>query len=173
MNEKIFYYSLIELGISLIIGVVLLYYTYRIINKYVKQKYSISTSNLSFGIFASSILFSVGYILTGIKSPIVSVLRVLQNDPNYEGFFVLDALKYTGLFVFVIIVVVTLVNFISIKLFTWMTKDINEFEEIKKDNVSISIITAVIVIVMTLLVKDSIYLVLESFIPYPEVPDIF
>ena len=54
-----------------------------------------------------------------------------------------------------------------------MTKDINEFEEIKKDNVSISIITAVIVIVMTLLVKDSIYLVLESFIPYPEVPDIF
>lgn len=172
MNEKIFFYSLIELGISLVIGIILLNYTYRIINKYVKEKYSIKTNNLSFGIFVSSILFSVGFILTGIKSPIVSVLRVLKNDPNYEGVFVIDALLYTSLFVFVILIVITLVNIISIKLFTWMTKNIDEFEEIKKDNVSVAIITATIVIVMTLLVKDSIYLILESFIPYPEIPDI-
>ena len=84
MNEKLLYYSLTELGISLVIGVVLLYYTYRIINKYIKQKYSLKTNNVSFGIFASSVLFSVGYILTGIKAPILSVLRVLQKDPSYE-----------------------------------------------------------------------------------------
>lgn len=173
MNEKLLYYSLTELGISLVIGVVLLYYTYRIINKYVKQKYSLKTNNVSFGIFASSVLFSVGYILTGIKAPILSVLRVLQKDPSYEGIIALDALKYSVVFVLVIITVITAVNIISVKLFTWMTKDINEFEEIQKDNLSVSIITATIVVVMTILVKDSIYLILESFIPYPEVPDIF
>ena len=97
----------------------------------------------------------------------------MQKDPSYEGIIALDALKYSVVFVLVIITVITAVNIISVKLFTWMTKDINEFEEIQKDNLSVSIITATIVVVMTILVKESIYLILESFIPYPELPEIF
>ena len=51
-----------------------------------------------------------------------------------------------------------------------MTKDVKEFEEIKKNNVAVSIITAVVIISISLLAKDSLYLILEAFVPYPEMP---
>ena len=50
-----------------------------------------------------------------------------------------------------------------------MTKDVNEFHEIKENNIAVGLITAVIVISISILVKDSLYLLLESFVPYPEV----
>ena len=54
-----------------------------------------------------------------------------------------------------------------------MTKNINEFQEIKKNNLAVAILTATIIISISLLVKESLYLLLETFVPYPEVPNIF
>ena len=173
MNTELFYYSLVEIGISIVIGVSLLYFTYRVINKLVKKKFEIGSDNVSFSIFTSSILFSVAYLISGIKSPILNSLKMLSNNPEYEGSLILDGFKYSGLFLSVIIITITLVIFISIKLFTYMTKNINEFQEIKKNNLAVAILTATIIISISLLVKESLYLLLETFVPYPDVPKIF
>ncbi len=45
MNTELFYYSLVEIGISIVIGVTLLYFTYRIINRFVKNKLDITFAN--------------------------------------------------------------------------------------------------------------------------------
>ena len=173
MNTELFYYSLVEIGISIVIGVTLLYFTYRIINKLVKKKFDIDSNNVSFSIFTSSILFTVAYLISGIKSPILNSLKMLSNNPEYEGSLIVDGFKYYGLFLTVIIITITLVIFISIQLFTYMTKNINEFQEIKKNNLAVAILTATIIISISLLVKESLYLLLETFVPYPEVPNIF
>ena len=173
MNTELFYYSLVEIGISIVIGVSLLYFTYRAINKLVMKKFDINSDNVSFSIFTSSILFSVAYLISGIKSPILNSLKMLSNNPEYEGSLILDGFKYSGLFLSLIIITITLVIFISIKLFTYMTKNINEFQEIKKNNLAVAILTATIIISISLLVKESLYLLLETFVPYPEVPNIF
>jgi len=173
MNTEIFYYSIIEIVISLFFGVTLLYFTYRIINKLVKKKFDINLDNISFSIFTSSILFSVAYLISGIKSPILNSLKMLGNNPDYEGSLFLDSFKYSGLFLSIIIISITIIIFIAIKLFTYMTTDINEFEEIKKNNIAVAILTATIIISISLLVKESLYLLLESFVPYPDIPNIF
>ena len=173
MNTELFYYSLVEIGISIIIGVSLLYFTYRVINKLVKKKFDISSDNISYSIFTSSILFSVAYLISGIKSPILNSLKMLSNNPEYDGSLIIDGFKYSGLFLTIIIITISLVIFISIKLFTYMTKNINEFQEIKKNNLAVAILTATIIISISLLVKESLYLLLETFVPYPEVPNIF
>ena len=173
MNTEIFYYSIIEIVISLFFGVTLLYFTYRIINKVVKKKFDINLDNISFSIFTSSILFSVAYLISGIKSPILNSLKMLGNNPDYEGSLFLDSFKYSGLFLSIIIITIAIVIFIAIKLFTYMTTDINEFEEIKKNNIAVAILTATIIISISLLVKESLYLLLESFVPYPDIPNIF
>ena len=173
MNTELFYYSLVEIGISIVIGVSLLYFTYRVINKLVKKKFDISSDNISFSIFTSSILFSVAYLISGIKSPILNSLKMLSNNPEYDGSLIIDGFKYSGLFLTVIIITISLVIFISVKLFTYMTKNINEFQEIKKNNLAVAILTATIIISISLLVKESLYLLLETFVPYPEVPNIF
>ena len=53
-----------------------------------------------------------------------------------------------------------------------MTKEVEEFKEIKNNNVAVSLITAAIVITISLMVKPSLFLILESFVPYPDMPTI-
>ena len=161
---------MLELIVSVLIGVIVLFITYRVINKLIREKNNIELNNTAFSIFCSSVLFSVAYLISGVKAPILTSVRMLQDQVNYEGLLLLDGLKYTGLFLTIIIIVITLVNLLSIFLFTMMTKNVNEFEEIKKNNIAVSIITGVVIISISLLAKDSLYLILESFVPYPEMP---
>ena len=173
MNTEVFYYSIIEIIISLFFGVLLLYLTYKVIDKLVRRKLEISLDNISFSIFASSILFSVAYLISGIKSPILNSLKMLGDNPEYEGSLILDGFKYSGLFLSLMIISISLVIFISIKLFTYMTANIDEFKEIQKNNIAVAILTATIVISISMLIKESLYLLLESFVPYPDIPNIF
>ena len=173
MDKELFYYSLVEIGISIVLGVTLLYFTYRIINRLVKKKFNIESDNISFSIFTSSILFSVAYLISGIKSPILNSLKMLANNPEYNGSLILDGFKYSILFLTIIIITIAFVIFISIKLFTYMTKSINEFQEIKNNNIAVALLTATIIISISLLVKESLYLLLETFVPYPDIPKIF
>jgi uncharacterized membrane protein YjfL (UPF0719 family) len=173
MNTEVFYYSIIEIVISLFFGVLLLYLTYKVIDKLVRRKLEISLDNISFSIFASSILFSVAYLISGIKSPILNSLKMLGDNPEYEGSLILDGFKYSGLFLSLMIISIGLVIFISIKLFTYMTANIDEFKEIQKNNIAVAILTATIVISISMLIKESLYLLLESFVPYPDIPNIF
>ena len=173
MNTELFYYAIAEIGISITIGITLLFFTYKLIDILVKKKFNISLDNISYSIFSSSILFSVAYLISGIKAPILTSLRLISENPEYEGYLLLDGLKYTLLFLLIVVVAIAFINFLSIKLFTLMTKSINEFEEISKNNIAVSILTATIIISISLLAKDSLYLLLESFVPYPEVPRIF
>ena len=171
MNEKIFKYGLLELGTSILIGLLVLYISYRVIDKLIRQKHGIKNTNTAYAIFCSGVLFSVAYLISGIKAPILNSVRMIQDQANYDGIILLDGFKYTGLFLAIILIVITIVNFLSIFLFTLMTKDIKEFEEIKNNNIAVSIITAVVIISISLLAKDSLYLILESFVPYPEMPN--
>lgn len=46
----------------------------------------------------------------------------------------------------------------------------DEFDEIKNNNIGVSIILSISIISISLLVKDSLYLLLESFVSYPSMP---
>ena len=161
MNTELFYYAIAEIGISIFIGISLLFFTYKLIDKFIKRKFDIKLDNISYSIFSSSILFSVAYLISGIKAPILTSLRLISENPKYDGTLLLDGLKYTLLFLLIVVIAIAFINFLSVKLFTLMTKSINEFEEISKNNIAVSILTATIIISISLLVKDSLYLLLE------------
>ena len=54
MNTELFYYSIAEIGISIIIGVLLLFVTYKLIDRLVRRKYNIKLDNISFSIFGTA-----------------------------------------------------------------------------------------------------------------------
>ena len=66
-----------------------------------------------------------------------------------------------------------MIIFLAIQLYTRMTKEINEFKEIEANNIAVAIVMGVIVISISLLIKESLYLMLETFVPYPEIPRIY
>jgi hypothetical protein len=146
--------------------------TFSIINKFIRKKNGIKYNNISFSIFTSSIIFSVGYLVADIKAPILNTLRLLRENPDYSGNIYVDGLKYTVLFLVIIIASIYLINILSYYLFSTMTKTIDEFEEIKKDNIAVAIIVGVIIIAVSIMLKDSLYFLLETFVPYPDAPSL-
>tara|TARA_Y100000994_G_scaffold183102_1_gene151917 strand:+ start:484 stop:1002 length:519 start_codon:yes stop_codon:yes gene_type:complete len=172
MNE-IFTYALVELFFSLILGITLLYFTYKSLHKFFFKKYNIKDYNMSFSIVISSILLSVAYLISDIKSPILNSIKMVSSQADYQGSIIFDGFKYTFLFLFIIVLAISIIIFISIWLFTLMTKNIDEFNEIKKDNKAIGLLLAVIIFSVSLMVKESLYFLIETFVPYPEVINIF
>ena len=172
MNE-IFTYALTELFFSVILGITLLYLTYKSLHKFFEKKYKIKDYNLSFSIVISSILLSVAFLISDIKSPILNSIKMVSSQADYQGSIIFDGFKYTFLFLFIVIVAISIIIFISIWLFTLMTKNIDEFIEIKKNNISIGLLLGVIIFSISLMVKESLYFLIETFVPYPEVINIF
>ena len=142
-------------------------------DRFIRNKYKMGIDNTSYAIFSGSVLFSVGYMITGVKDPILNSLQLLESQAAYDGSPILEAIKYSALFIGLIVFLTALINLIAISLFMIMTAKVDELSEMKRKNVSVSIITAVIIISVSLMVKDSVYLILDAFVPYPEMPIIF
>ena len=107
--------------------------------------------------------------MADIKEPILNSLRLLKENPDYTGNIYLDGTKYVILFILAIILCIYLINVLSFYLFSMMTKNLNEFKEIKKDNIAVAILSGVIIITISIMLKDSLYFLLDTFVPYPEV----
>ena len=170
--KDLFYTSIIELGLSVFIGTIVFYSTYKLIDRFIRKKHGIEINNTAYGILCSSILFSVAYLISNIKDPILTSVELIQRSGN-DVSLILEGLKYTGLFLGISVFIIWLINIISIYLFTIMTKDLDEFKEIKNNNIAVALITSIIVVSISIMVKSSLYLMLESFVPYPDIPTIF
>ena len=172
MNSKIFYIALLEFTLSFTIGLVVLFVTFKLINKFIIKKHNVPYRNIAFGIVCAGIFISVSYLISSVKEVLVETIRVLQSMPGMQENLFLESSKYFLLYFVISLIVIGLTNVSSIGLFTIMTKGINEIDEIKKENIAVSIITATLMICISMMVKDSLVLMLQSFIPYPDLPSI-
>ncbi len=169
MNTKLFFLALLELSLSLVIGVFILYVSYLVISRFIQSRFHIEQNNVAYAILTAAILFSVGLIISGTIQPILSMVRVLNTSGAASQEVVIDVIQYVLLFLLISMVMALVTNLSGLYLFMSLTK-VNEFEEIRKNNLAVGIISGTIVIIVAIFVKDSVALLLESIIPYPKLP---
>lgn len=163
--------AFIQLIMALLLGVSIMYLSFGYLHKKVFVKHAIEKRNLAFGIFASAVLFSIAYLLQGVMAPIISITSIFNGKlTGFDLYF--KTFSYAGLFVLIGITLAGLINLSAVFLFTTITKNIDEFQEIKNDNQSVALITGVIIIGIAMLTKDSMILFMETLIPYPELPSV-
>jgi len=167
MNTKLFTLSLIEIVLSIVITVLIIFVSYKILKWLFFRKHDLRGENLAFTIFTSGIVLSIGIILSEIFPSITNVIRL--STTQSESVDMLTITKYSGLYLFIGFLVTVLINGSVFFLFSVLTKGVNEFKEIKNNNISVSILVVAILISITLIAKDSIALLISSLIPYPEV----
>ncbi|HEY6162131.1 MAG TPA: DUF350 domain-containing protein [Bacteroidia bacterium] len=172
MNTELFYYGLLQLGLSILLSVFVLYFTFSRVTRFFKRKHNFTFDNVAFAIFISGVIFSVGYLFEGINQPILMVIRFLKADPHFKGAVFFEAGKYVGLFLVIGLVFALSVSAIAVYFFTILTRLIDEFEELKNGNVAVGIILAAVIITVSFICRDSLVSILEAFIPYPASPNI-
>jgi len=173
MKTEFLLLSLAQLILSIGVGVIVLYVTYYLTHKvFEKKKYKLTNDNIAFGIFLSALLFSVGLIVYASIKPSSALVNIMGGMENKTEMF-FNFMKYLLLFISIGVLVSAFVILISLMLFNFLTKKVKELEQISKGNISVALITAVIIIVISMFAKDSVSLIVESLMPYPEMNIIF
>ena len=167
MNTQLFGLALLEIILTITISVVVFYISYKILKMLFFNNEDISGENIAFTIFTSGIFLSIGIILSEILPSISNVIRL--STTQTEAIDAFQIVKYSGLYLFIGFIAAVLINSSVFLLFSVLTKNINEFKEIQKNNIAVAMLVVSILISITLIAKNSIALLISSLIPYPEV----
>jgi uncharacterized membrane protein YjfL (UPF0719 family) len=167
MNSKVTLLAIIEILSSISIGVFILALTYRILKYVGRKRFDIQTSNLATSIFVASVLFSVGYMVSSAIDPLTSLFRLLAAKDNGVASLALNFIGTGAIYIAVAFISGVSVVFLGIILYTSITP-LDEFAEIRNNNVGVALIVGTITITLALLTRDGVSLLIESFIPYPE-----
>ncbi len=167
MNTKLFTLSLIEIILSILITVVIIYTTFKILKWLFFRDHDLRGENLAFTIFTSGIILSTGIILSAILPSITNIIRL--STTQIEVVETSTIILYSGLYLLIGFVVAILINTSVFFLFSILTRGVDEFKEIKNNNISVSILVVTILISITIIIKDSIALLISSLVPYPQV----
>ena len=169
MNTQVALLGLVEILSALSIGIFILILTYRLIKIYGLKKLDINHSNLAYNILIASLLFSVGYVVSGVVQPLLDAFRLLANTDMSTIRLILKFLAFGGLYIAIAYIAILSISFLGIYVYTYITP-LDELKEIKNNNIGVGLIVSVIIIVLALFAKDGIILVVESLVPYPSLP---
>jgi|GEM_PF-1211987 len=167
---KLLEIALVQLGLSLFIGVMVLFVTYKLVRGVIMRRYDVGEGNIAFSIFVGAFLFAVGYIVSSTIQPLLSTFRLLEPGSSSILPLMLKFSGYVVFFVFISWLIAVASNAIGMYLFTMFTTHVKELEEISKNNIAVAVITGVTIIVLALFIRDAVGLLLEAIVPYPELP---
>ncbi len=166
MNSQLFTLSLIEIILSIFITVLVIFISYKILAKLFFKESILQKDNTALSVFISGFVLSIGLILSEIFPSITNVIRISSINSEGIDFFIIT--KFSLLYLLIGFIVAALINAAVFFLFSVFTKGVNEFEEIRNNNVSVAILVVAILISITLIAKESIALLISSLMPYPE-----
>lgn len=169
MNSNIFFLGIIEILSAISMGLVILSTTYKLLKWYGKKSFNIGHNNVAYSIFIASVLFGMGLMVSGTIEPIVSSFRLLSNVEESTTGLLFSFLFRGGLYIIIAYTAGLTISLLGILIYSKLTP-IDEFVEMKNNNIGVAIISSAIIITLILLTKDGVALVIESLIPYPELP---
>lgn len=169
--ENLFVKNIMLFIILISVGVIFTFIAIKLINLIFKKGATFSelSSNLSYIILTSTSVICLGVIFSKIYSPLHEIYRILSSGEQY----IFNSLKYTfsflGLSFFAWFIVISVASYIL----SILTKDIDELNELRNDNWKLAILLAGCIIALTLIIGNPIIGLLESIIPYPNIPNLF
>ena len=167
MNSKLTLLALIEILTALSLGIAILAATYLLLKYIGKKRYGIDENNHAFGIFMASVLFSVGYLVSGVIQPLLSLFRILSTRDTSTIHLMYSFIGYGAIYIMMAFVVAVLVCLLGAVIYNYITP-IDEIAELKNNNLAVALVVGSMIITLTLMTHDGVELLIESFIPYPE-----
>ena len=167
MNFKLTLLAIIEILSALSMGVAILATTYLLLNYIGKKRYGINESNQAFGIFMASVLFSVGYLVSSVIHPLLSLFRILSTKDNDTFHLLISFIGYGAIYILLAYIVALVVCFLGALIYNYITP-IDEIQELKNNNLVVALVVGSIIVTLSLMTHDGVELLIESFIPYPD-----
>lgn len=172
MDLILFITGLVQVALSLLIGVLFIYAASKVFRKMIKginETDELKSNNIAVAILNSAIIIA---LILVVSSSIESAITIFGNTLRNPD-AILSTYLRTALIMLLHIIIAGFVAFaaiyIAMHFFMWLTKDLDELAEIKKNNIAVSLLLGIIIISIALLLQPGITTILDSLIPYPPV----
>lgn len=138
---------------------------------FLKKTFSIKNvnlhkNNISAGIYYAGVIFSMTLIS---KNSVSSGMNFLQSQ-IYQDDIQINDLAYTLGLIFLQFVISFIASIFSIiiseKIYDHLTGDVNELEEIYKNNIAVGVVFSAVLISVSLFIAPGIELIVESLVPF-------
>jgi uncharacterized membrane protein YjfL (UPF0719 family) len=159
---------IIQVLIAFAAGLSSLFMLYRLLNNFMRKRFEIEETNTAFAIFQVGILLSGSLILSSVLSAAVNAIQFLNRGGGIELQTLMTSFAYVVVFLIIGIAFTLLVIAASVFAFFQLTQ-INEWEQIKMNNIPTALISAALIVGMSLIMDDYIGHLCEALIPYPSV----
>jgi len=163
-------YILLQSVIAFTIGVVSLFLVYKIMNIYLKRTFGIEEVNTAYATLQVGILLATALLISSVEGPGMNAIRFLNQD-SVSSNTVITSLGYVIMFLIIGIIFSFIVVAGGIVVLFQLTH-VNEWEEIKNNNIPTALISAALILGLAIIMKDHVASVCEMLIPYPEVLEI-
>ncbi|MEJ2194905.1 MAG: DUF350 domain-containing protein [Ignavibacteriaceae bacterium] len=172
MNLILLITGIIQILLSLIIGILFIYFASKIFQRFtqgIDDTDELKKNNIAVAIINSALVIAlIIVVMNSIETSITIFSNTLSNPEADFLTFIKTALLMLGHIALAGIVAIGSI-YIGLHIFMRLTKDLNELNEIKENNIAVSIYLSIIIIVLALLLEPGIRTVLDALIPFPEV----
>ena len=170
----VFIFGLVYVVISLVFGTFTLYLFLRVfsaLTRDIDDFEEIKKNNIAVALVSSAIIVSVALF---VGEAVGAAMEAFKNNIfGYTGTASLMFKVKTYIIMFIHFVLSVLISFfvlwLSMTVFTLLTRKIDEFAEIKKNNQAVGIVLAAFILSMALILKPGVGRLLKGIIPFPEV----
>jgi uncharacterized membrane protein YjfL (UPF0719 family) len=161
---------LLQTAVAFVIGIVSLFLVYKLLNIYLKRVFQIETVNSAYATLQAGILLSTAMLVSSIIGPGLNAIRFLNQDA-----ITVQSVAGSMGYVMMFLIIGMIFSFIIIAsgiLILFQLTHVNEWEEIRNNNIATAIISAALILGLALIMKDHVASVCEMLIPYPQVMQI-
>jgi uncharacterized membrane protein YjfL (UPF0719 family) len=159
---------IIQVLIAFVSGLGALFLLYRLLNYFMRKRFQIEETNNAFAIFQVGIILSGSLILSSVLSAAVNAIQYLNKAGAFNMQSFLISLAYVVVFVIIGIFFTLAVIASSVFIFFQLTQ-INEWEQIKLNNIPTALISAALILGLSMIMDDYIGHLCEALIPYPAI----
>lgn len=172
MDLSLLVSGVLQLVLSLAVGIVFIYVGFKFFHNRIKainEIEELKKNNIAVAILNASIILALVIMVKNAIEPAITVFSMTLRNPNATF---ISFLQMAGIML-VQIIVAGLIAYISIylaiNLYTYLTKDIDEIGEIKNNNIAVSIVLGIVIISISLLLQQGIKSILDALIPFPTI----
>ena len=172
MDLSLLLSGVLQLILSLVIGIVFIYAGFRFFHKRINainEIEELKKNNVAVAILNGSIILALVIMVKNAVEPAITVFSMAIRNPNATF---ISFLQMAGIMLVQIIVagvIAYIAIYLAINLYTHLTKDLDELGEIKNKNIAVSIVLGVVIISISLLMQQGIKSILDALIPFPSI----
>ena len=164
--------GLVQILLSLFLGILFVYSASKVFQKLtqgINETEELKNNNIAVAILNGAIVLAIIIVVrNSIETAITIFSNTLRNPEAVLMTYVKTTFLMLGHIVLAGIIAFTAVYF-ALLIFMRLTKDLDEFKEIKGNNIAVSIFLSVIIISIALLLEPGLRTLLDALIPFPPV----